>query len=77
MHVGRIFTGMDLYEHDVIVVQVASTIHEFFFEKSSFIIMDDNALDEDFWSNHDTYTTLQDACLLHLTTKYGSIIYNV
>lgn len=38
--------------------------------------MDDNALDADFWSSHDTYTTLQDACLLHLSTKYGSIMYN-
>lgn len=38
--------------------------------------MDDNSLDADFWSSHDTYTTLQDACLLHLSTKYGSIMYN-
>lgn len=52
MHVGKIFTCMDLYEQDE--MQVASSIQEFSFEKSAFIIMDDNALNEEFWSNHNT-----------------------
>lgn len=33
----------------------ARSIQEFFFWESSFIIMDDNALNEEFWSNHNTY----------------------
>lgn len=59
MHVGKIFTCMDLY--DPLVMKVGSTIHEFIFEKSSFIIMDNNALNEEFWSNYN----------IQIATLYG------
>lgn len=72
MHVAKIIICQ------ICMNMIASIIHEFFLKKSSFIIINDNTMDDEFWSNHNIQnTTLQNAFLLYITTEYNSIELNI